>query len=113
MKFRAIVLAIGLLSVAGCDDVADPDGGGPGSDASASLACTHFRNVAADYSEGLLTVPELRTKLQEVHSDASVSTNPGIAEGARDMLAAITRQDLDAFNPAVRRFGDACRAVGE
>jgi hypothetical protein len=81
-------------------------------DASAQLACRHFRNVAADYSAGLLTMTELRGKLQEVNDDASVSQEPGIASSARGMLAAITAGDDAALATQVIAMSRACDQAG-
>lgn len=51
------------LALVGCNSSST---GGSEGDASADLACTHFRNVAVDASAGILTDAELRGKLQEV-----------------------------------------------
>jgi len=80
-------------------------------DASARLACGHWYNVRSDITDGVLTVPEMRQKLQEVHDDARVSEHPGIAEGARDMLAAVTADDPESFGDAAGRFNGACSSV--
>lgn len=79
-------------------------------DASARLACDHFRQVAADYRDGVLTGDELRIKLQEVHDNARVSDVPGIASNGREMLAGATSGSVP--DSAVRGFGDACRSIG-
>ena len=49
-------------------------------DAPAQLACGHFANVMGDFSKGILTSAEMRTKIQEVYDNASVSANKGIPE---------------------------------
>jgi len=95
-----------LLLVASCGGNEDePDGG-------ARLACMHFRNVAADYSDGVLTIDELRDKLAEVEDDASVSEEPGIASAARAMLAAITQGDMDGLAEQIPQFDAACKIAG-
>lgn len=98
----ALALAIYGAVRGGSDD--EPDAG-------AKLACRHFRNVARDFSDGVLTVPEFRDKLKEVDDDASVSEEPGIASGARRMLAAVTAMDDAELADAVTDFGDACAAA--
>lgn len=76
-----------------------------------SLACRHFRNIASDVSEGLLTDAELRSKLQEVRDDSSIAT-PAVQDASTAMLRAATAGDGIALTNAVNRMGDACRAAG-
>jgi hypothetical protein len=104
---KTIGLALGavlLVVAAACGD--------DGADASATLACQHFRNVARDQTDGLLTREELRRKLGEVERDARVSEEPGIASAARDMVAAATAGDDAALADAVTRFGSVCESAG-
>ena len=101
----AAIVVVGISVANSNDDEGDPD-------ASAELACGHFRNVAGDIAAGVLTDAEVREKLQEVDRSASVSEEAGIASGARAMLAAVTRGDLAALTEAVGDFGDACRDLG-
>lgn len=123
------LLLVALLLLAGCASHFGGGSGGTttsgrntsgttsGGDAGANLACTHFRNVASDAANGLLTPEEVRTKLQEVYSDARVSSSPGIADGARRMLAAVTTliqgggSDAE-YKAAISAFSDACTAAG-
>lgn len=84
----------------------------PKADASAELGCGHFRNIMGDVDAGILTDAELRTKFKEVYDTAYVSENPGIAEDARAMLAAITAGDGDPLVAAATAFSAACNAVG-
>lgn len=100
---RAAFLAALLL--AACSETES------GPDASADLACTHFRNVAADAGAGILAYDELREKLQEVYDDARYSEEPGIAEGAERMLADATAVS-GTLPDSMRAFADACSAIG-
>ena len=95
-------IVVGVIS-GGDDD--EPDGG-------AQLACRHFRNVANDYSDGVLTLGELREKLKEVEDDARVSEEPGVASAARELLAAATALDAAAMVPAIERLDQACTQAG-
>lgn len=87
---------------------------GSAGDASAQLACTHWRNVESDIRAGILTDAEIRTKIQEVYNDAQYSDTPGIAQGAQNLLA-----DVTIGAPSVRnvvndyaRFDRACSQAG-
>lgn len=84
----------------------------PTPDAGSQLACDHFRNVMSDLSGGLLTDAEFRTKLQEIYSDAWVSTESGIAENAKSMLASFTSGDSGGTKTAMAGFSAACTAIG-
>lgn len=103
---RWLVLIVVLAAACGSN------GSGSEGDASAELACTHFRNVAADAGAGILTGSELRTKLQEVYNDAQVSLEPGVADGAREMLAAVTEGDTQRFETAATDFSSSCSSAG-
>ena len=78
-----VVWAIVGVVTGGGDDDSGPDG-------SAKLACGHFRNVMDDVADGVVTDSELRTRAQEVDSNASASTWPGLAEASRAFLASTT-----------------------
>lgn len=110
MERLRILLVIGLLVLSGCGSSSENGNG----DASADLACTHFRNVARDYSDGLLTEDELRGKLQEVWNDARVSEHAAIVENSRRMLADITQGGIDHpdLPDAIDAFGSACSSLG-
>ena len=107
MKLLTLVLCAALMLGACSEGDSSGDEGG---DASAELACTHFRNVASDAD--ILSNAELREKLREVHDDAQVSEEPGIAESARSMLSSITSNDLKSFESAVGLMSDACANAG-
>jgi hypothetical protein len=111
-----------LLGTPPTSDAAPPASNGSGgvgtftsaqtADASAELACTHFRDVARDYSAGVLTLSEFRTKVQEVWKDAQYSDTPGIAGGARGLLADLTAGHYDHAAKMVTRLARACTAAG-
>lgn len=82
-----------------------------GADASARLACPHFRNIAGDAADGLITGPELREKIKEVEDNASVSEVPGLSESGRRLLRAVTQGDADEFIAAVDAFSEKCASV--
>jgi hypothetical protein len=82
----------------------------PEADASTELSCIHFRNVMGDLD--VLTVPELRGKLKEVYSTASVSPIDAIRAHSRGMLAAVTADDGEALLSSAKQFSDACRFFG-
>lgn len=79
-------------------------------DASADLACTHFQNIVSDYTDGILTRDELRTKMVEVESDARNSDTPGVALAAKEVLAGLTARDYDRAAEGVTRLTRACLA---
>ncbi len=83
----------------------DADGG-------AVLACRGIRNVASDYRDGQLTFGELRSALQDVEDDASVSEEPGIAASARAMVAAVTARNDQDLGAAISDMDRACTAIG-
>lgn len=82
-KIGRIVLLLAGLLVAGC-------GSSDNTDASAELACSHFRNVANDVSAGILNTTEFRDKIKEIYDTASVSDDAEVREEAQGMLAAAT-----------------------
>ena len=108
-------LGISLLTVVfafvGCSESSSSGGDGDTGSVSASLACDHFRNVAGDASDGLLTDAELREKLKEVY-DNSIGAAPEITAAARDMLAAITSGTNQEFTRSIRAMGKACADNG-
>lgn len=94
------------------DTIADtPVATGEFDSAGSRESCTHFRNVAGDYSNDLLTLPELRTKLQEVHERAEVAS-AAVRSASTAMLAAITAGDTSALIEAIKTMDVACKAQG-
>lgn len=83
-----------------------------GPDAGARAACRHFRNVAGDIQRGLLTEDEAREKLREVHSTALISEEPGVAEHAEGLFAAVTQRDAEALTMHADGLSEACTAAG-
>jgi len=82
-----------------------------GADASASVACGHFRNVANDAAKGVLGADQLLPKMREVYDSASVSDNIRVRTAAQQLLAAVTA-DNDA-SAQVQEMSAACTAIGE
>lgn len=107
-KIAAAVLALALASCGGgsADAGSDAD---DGTHDDSGLACRHFRNIAGDAAEGILTDAELREKLKEVDDNASIAT-PEVAAAARDMLAAATSGS--GLGDAVTAMGEACADAG-
>lgn len=60
----------------------------------------------------VLTVAELRGKLKEVYSTASVSNSTAIRTYSRAMLAAVTLDDGEALLSSAKEFSNACRQFG-
>lgn len=83
----------------------------PGADASAKVACGHFRNVANDAAKGILGTDQLLPKMREVYDSASVSDNIRVRTAAQQLLAAVTA-DNDA-SAQVQEMSAACTAIGE
>lgn len=104
IRIIAVLAALGMSLVA----CGESDEG----DASANLACRHFRNIAADVRDNQLTDAELREKLQEVEEDARVSEEPGIPQAGRNLVAAITTNDPEALLEAVSDMDAACDQAG-
>lgn len=108
-----LVLVAVLTGCASTSSSSNASGATVQADASAQLACSHFRNVVADEANGVLTDAELRNKLKEVYGDARYSSNAGIAGGARAMLAAVTQGDPAGLRRGLDAFGGACTRIGQ
>jgi hypothetical protein len=79
----------GLYAPPGSTSSAKVEGGGSAPyNASDKSACMHAHNVLVDVNEGILTVAELRAKIQEVRDDA---LTPGVQAAATKMLSAVTK----------------------
>jgi hypothetical protein len=119
---KALILLTAVAALTACGDgeddatsteeseAATTTAAEPEPDASAKLACRHFRNVMGDLE--ILSTPELRTKVQEIHDNARVSEEPGVAPAAREMLAAATADDGERFLQAVGEMHGACADAG-
>ena len=108
-RMKAVLIGVVLLVLSGCSSGGEADSG----DASARLACRHFRGVSADYADGLLTIDELREKFIEVHDDAKWSPIVGISENSRVMVAELTAERVgDALVDAIAGMGAACIIIG-
>lgn len=99
-----------IILMGACGD-GSSSGGGNEERSQSSLACDHFRNMAADVSDGVLTDSEIREKLKEVDENASIAT-PEVQEAARGMLSAITAGDYKALGRETRRMDAACQDAG-
>jgi hypothetical protein len=110
-RLSVVVVGVGLVAGLGCASGKGGTSNGSASDAGAELACTHFRNVAKDQADGLLTRDELRTKLKQVASDAQGATHQDINDQARAMVAAATSGDDEGLGSAVRAFDAACKKL--
>lgn len=118
-KLIVVLCAVGTLMSCEADSTAKSGsstksaGSSKSADASAELACTHFRNSASDYSAGILTWSEMRTKLQQVNHDAQYSDVAPVRIAAKQLLAAWTQGASDTvLSGDVIALGDACRNAG-
>jgi hypothetical protein len=124
---KRIIIALALCGLAACSaptsktetettdaprTTAKPQPTKPQADAQAQLACDHFRNVADDIVNGVLTTEQVTKKLQEVYGTGRRSEARGIPEASRDLLAAWNRADVDALGTASKELSSACRRVG-
>lgn len=80
-------------------------GSSPGIGAS-PMACAHWHNIMSDVRAGILTDPELRTKLGEVRNSAS---DYSVKSAATELLSAVTRRDKSAILDAADDLEAACR----
>jgi hypothetical protein len=126
LRLLSAALAVALVPLAGCGTesssgttsdapsrtTSDTSSGGGGADASAQVACRHWRNVAGDAASGILSDDELRAKVQEVHSSARVSEEHGIASHAQGLLAAVTQRDSAGVERHAEGLSQACLASG-
>jgi len=79
---------------------------------SAQLSCEHFRNVMGDVGQGILTIPEIRDKTKQFYDTGQRANVEDIQIASRQMLAAITIEDIDAYIKAAKAMGKACQSVG-
>jgi hypothetical protein len=73
--------------------------------------CAEVRAIAADAD--ILMPSELRTRFQEVYdgNDIVLASIP-IRDAVRDLLSALTSEDIDAFERAVDNVDNQCSLVG-
>lgn len=107
----AVFITVMFFALCGACGVAIASGGSAGPSDHSGLACDHFRNVSSDAAKGLLTGLELRGKLREVYSNASIAT-PAVQAAAQEMLSLITTANSTGFVRAIGEMDDACRAAG-
>ncbi|HWB15894.1 MAG TPA: hypothetical protein VG538_05755 [Vicinamibacterales bacterium] len=87
----------------------------PAYDASAVIACRDFRSALKDTLDGTLTNAELRQRVQKVHDNARLADSkvaPGVADGARLLLAATTSGNRDEQARAIDLMRQACSQPG-
>jgi hypothetical protein len=109
VRARLVAALLFSLLAAGCGG---SESAQSGPDASARVACEHFRNVAGDVAAGILTDEELRAKVKEVYSAASVTKEPGMADAARQLLSAATEGDPDRLLLNFQLFDAECDEAG-
>lgn len=107
---RTLTAAALVALLAGCGDSTGSAAKGP--DASARAACEHFRNVADDVADGILTPSELREKVKDIYDAAQVTKEPGMAPAGRRLLAAATSGGTDELLSGFRRFDMECDEAG-
>lgn len=105
-----------MLALTGCADIESYDGEAEDKAASerqddSSLACDHFRNVASDGAQGLMTDEEMREKLKEVYDNSIIAT-ADVRDAAREMLASSTSGDMTGLRRAAKDMDRACTASG-
>ena len=85
----------------------------PSVDASAVIACQDYERLSRDMRDGVLTLPEMRARFQQVDRNAQLirEGEPGVRAGARHALAAITARDTAGVRVALTDLGMACASV--
>ena len=76
-------------------------------------ACRKWYESISEGSKGVQTTAEIRKGLQVVYEAAQFSEIPAIVDAGTRQLAAITIEDVDAFQAAMTDFGNACKAAGQ
>lgn len=107
-----IAAFVALIALCGTAWFVGSRDGNDSSDASARMACRHFRNVAGDIADGTLTGAEARQKFVEINDTASVSENAELSSATTALLAAMTRGDEDAAAAGMRLVDAACDKAG-
>lgn len=101
---RALAAGSLLVLLAACNSE-------PAEEVKSLPACEHFDNVASDVRAGVLTAPELRSKLQQIDNDARVAPDD-VKMAAEAMLRSITQNDAQGLTAAGVQMDTACRAHG-
>lgn len=101
MRPTIIVAALALAAGCGSDEP----------DFAAEYACQQLDTLSADLDAGILTNDEVRSAVRSIYDQAQLSTEPGIAGDATEMLAGITSGDTSqvAFSMTAMQF--KCRAI--
>lgn len=79
----------------------------------ASRACTHFRNIMEDVSNGELTDDQIQKKLGEVHSDANGADEVDIRVSVAALVDEVTTPDKFGLKGATNEMDAACDRVGK
>lgn len=87
-------------------------GGDAVGDSLTERACADYRATSADFTDGLLTVPELRERMVGIEDDASKGSDEEVAAAARDLLAALTTGSTADAAAAIPPMAQACVEVG-
>jgi hypothetical protein len=96
------LIALGALSaIGGSDDDHDFSG---------ERACRSFNSTAKDYSDGVLTLPELRDRMKDIADEAQGADNAVVRVESTRLLAALT-SNLTAAPDAISRLDAACGRV--
>jgi hypothetical protein len=76
-------------------------------------ACRKWREAISEGSKGIQTTAEIREGMKVVYEAAQFSEIPAIVDAGTRQLAAITNNDVEAFEIAGIDFGNACNAAGQ
>lgn len=79
---------------------------------SALFGCRNLREVANDYSAGVLTRPELRSRMLSVRKDSEFAP-PLVKSAADDAARAATAGDDAALAAAITSMNAACISYGQ
>jgi len=102
---RAVLMAVAIGGLfASCSD-------SEAADATGVDACIAFEEFNDDVAAGVLTPGEFRARLQDVVERAESAQTPGLAEAARDLLAAATQGE--ASPEAVAELSRLCARVDQ
>lgn len=117
-KVLASVL-LGVIAVAGVTWWRGPADGTrrtmPKYDESAVLACQDFRRTISDAGSGSLTGPEFRARVETMHERARLADSavaPGVADGVRVLLAAVTNGTSQQATQGIDLLRTACNGPG-
>lgn len=111
MRTRTLAAIAATVMLAACSGGGSGTTAAAGGDDGSEATCRHFRNIAGDASDGILTDEELRAKLKEV-DDMAVIASTDIRDAARELLATVTSGTDAEQADAINALGEACRDAG-